>query len=437
MSSPDVAGAPPHLAGCARHSSAHAGRLGAAEGWTSCALDRSEPSHRERAASSARRSSGAGCRRRSVTAHASSTLLSEGSCWRARLRISATESGRAAWPTTSSTAVRCWTSLAAALWCSSLIGGALRSGKRVGCRVEESRRAVATTTNVARAQQADATPCAKGTTSARMVVRTPRHGHPTPRDSASWRACRHSAVLPSVSSTTPASHRPVNSEHAHCHACRNLVRHDWLRCLHCGAPSPVARPLGRTLLHASLLAFATTVSTFGAVNGSAIWRYLNGEPARLVGEVMTATAAAAGGAAGPTPSARVPVQLPGPGGAARAARLASGLTPSVALATVPLATVAEPASPSAAGTARCVAAGRAERRLDDSTLRRTIAACTSIEALDSLESQLHAAFPSDPALRRGARAVQQLEARRAQLAVRAAATATRGADGGVAAAAVP
>ena len=220
----------------------------------------------------------------------------------------------------------------------------------------------------------------------------------------------------------------MNSEHAHCHACRNLVRRDWLRCLHCGAPGPVARPLGRTLLHASLLAFATTVSTFGAVNGSAIWRYLNAEPARLVGEVVAATAAAAGGAAGATPAARALVPIPDPGAAAHVARLTSGLTPTGSLATMPLATVAAPASPSPDVAARCVAAGRAERRLEDSTLRQTIAACTTIAALDSLESQLHAAFPSDPALRRGARAVQQLEARRAQLAVRLAAAAARGAD---------
>jgi hypothetical protein len=221
----------------------------------------------------------------------------------------------------------------------------------------------------------------------------------------------------------------VNSEHAHCHVCRNPVRRDWLRCLHCDAPA--ARPLGRTLVHAAVLAFATTVATVGVMRGESLWRYVNGEPVRLVSEAVAATAAAASESGPATVMPRTRARIARPGAGTRIERLAADLTPSRTRATVPLATVAGSASPTTAGQSRCFATGRAERRLDEPALVRTIAACTTIEALDSLESQLHATFPSDPALRPGSRAVRQLEARRAQLAQRATPNATRGARAGL------
>jgi hypothetical protein len=207
----------------------------------------------------------------------------------------------------------------------------------------------------------------------------------------------------------------VNGQHANCRSCHNLVRRDWLRCLHCGIPSPVARPIGGTLLQAAFLAFATTIATAGAVHAQAIWHFVEQGSLRLVSDAVTTTAASAN-----TASSAAPARLAsGPSAAAaspvRVAQLASRVASPGQLPTVPLATVAERGSSKTALPARCLASGGAERRLDDSALVQTIAACTSVAALDSLEAQLHAAFPSDPALRRGTRALRQLEAARAQL----------------------
>ena len=206
----------------------------------------------------------------------------------------------------------------------------------------------------------------------------------------------------------------MNGQHANCRSCHNPVRRDWLRCLHCGIPSPVTRPIGGTLLQAAFLAFATTIATLGAVNTEAIWRFLDRGPLRVVGEAVAATSAGTAPRLAPAPRARA-VQSEG-ASPVRVAQLASRLVSPGQLSTVPLATVAEHGSPTTGHPARCLATGGTERRLDDSALVQIIAACTSVAALDSLEAQLHAAFPSDPTLRRGARALRHFDARRAQLA---------------------
>lgn len=177
-----------------------------------------------------------------------------------------------------------------------------------------------------------------------------------------------------------------------------------------------------TLLQAAFLAFSTTIATVGAVNVEVIWRYLDRGRIRLVSEAVAATESAG------TAPAATPGWRSEPASPVRVGALASGLTPRGRVATVPLATVAERRPSTAAPAARCVASGRAERRLDDSTLVQTIAACASIAALDSLEAQLHAAFPSDPSLQPGARALRRLEARRAQLALPGAPITARSAD---------
>jgi hypothetical protein len=227
----------------------------------------------------------------------------------------------------------------------------------------------------------------------------------------------------------PASRRSVNSEHAHCHVCRNPVRRDWLRCLHCDAPA--ARPLGRTLVHAAVLAFATTVATVGVMRGESLWRYVNGEPVRLVSEAVAATAAAASesGPATAMPRTRAPIARPGAG--TRIERLAADLTPSGTRATVPLATVAGSASPTTAGQSRCFATGAPNV---DSTSRRWCG--RSRPARPSRHSTASSRSSTRPsrAIRRcgpGSRAVRQLEARRAQLAQRATPHATRGARAGL------
>lgn len=203
----------------------------------------------------------------------------------------------------------------------------------------------------------------------------------------------------------------MDGQHANCRSCHNLVRRDWLRCLHCGVPSPVTRPIGGTLLQAAFLAFATTLATAGGVHAQAIWRFIDQGRLFLVDEgVSVAAVSPLGTPAQWTGDLRT--EAPSP---PSVARLASRMTSPGALPTVPLVTTAGQDSSAESASARCLASGDVGRRLDDSALVRTIAACTSVAALDSLEAQLHAAFPSDPALQRGARALRRLEARRAQL----------------------
>lgn len=176
------------------------------------------------------------------------------------------------------------------------------------------------------------------------------------------------------------------------------------------------RPIAGTLVQAAFLAFATTIATVGAVNARAVWSFLDQGPWQRVSDAVAATAASAAtgrrsAATRPASGSRAEAASP-----VHVARLASRVASPRQLPTVPLATVAEQKSLTVVARPRCLASGGAERRLDDSTLVQTIAACTSVAALDSLEAQLHAAFPSDPALRRGARAIRRFEARRARLA---------------------
>jgi hypothetical protein len=192
----------------------------------------------------------------------------------------------------------------------------------------------------------------------------------------------------------------MDSDHALCRECQNVVRLDWERCYHCGATTPVPTAAGSTLLRSGLTIGGLVVLALAAVNAQTLWR-----AARQAPELVTREAAVA--------------SLPVPSGAA--------LGPAAAYAVRPTREAGSPialrtSSVSGGDVARAstdrARAANAGARLDQEATARAIAAAESAAAVDSLETRLRVAYPDDPSLELGGRTWRLMKARRAALALR-------------------
>lgn len=192
----------------------------------------------------------------------------------------------------------------------------------------------------------------------------------------------------------------MDSDHALCRKCQNVVRLDWERCFHCGTSAPVPSAAGSTLLRSGLTIGGLVVLALAAMNAPTLWR-----AARQAPQLVTSEVAA--------PSIPVPV------GVATGPAAAYGLRPR-----------GEAASPfairtsqvSAGDVARAATGGarstNAGARLNQEETARAIAAAESVAAVDSLETRLRSAYPDDPSLDLGGRSWRLMKARRAALALR-------------------
>ncbi len=191
----------------------------------------------------------------------------------------------------------------------------------------------------------------------------------------------------------------MDSDHALCRQCQNVVRLDWERCYHCGTSTPVPSTAGSTLLRSGLTIGGLVVLAVAAMNAQTLWRAVRQTP-----ELVTREAAA--------PSHPIPSGVASGPVAAYAARPSGETGPPVAIRT---------ATVSGGDVARVAERARSERsaaRLDQEQTARAIASAESAAAVDSLETQLRGLYPDDPSLELGGRTWRLMKARRAALALR-------------------
>jgi hypothetical protein len=213
----------------------------------------------------------------------------------------------------------------------------------------------------------------------------------------------------------------MDSDHALCRGCRNVVRTDWERCFHCGLHHPVTRPVGISLLHSGLSLLALAAVAVLAMNGPEVWRTVRTAP-----ELLAREAPAAARAAKPLHAPTVPTFQVASSGSAGGAPAFGVAQPGIAtrIAPAPVTTTTTTTSTSAGDVARTPQGAPAAsglpsaRRLDHDQTTRQIEECATTADLDALEKRLREEYPEDPALGIGGRTWRQLKTRRAALAVR-------------------
>ena len=201
----------------------------------------------------------------------------------------------------------------------------------------------------------------------------------------------------------------MDSEHALCRECKNVVRVDWERCFHCGVSVPVAGKVRTSLLRSGLTIAGLVVLAAAAMNASTLWQAAREAP-RLVAREAIAPPVVPRVAPHTAPRIVLPASATGPAavyGAVRATGVASPAT-AIHTSSVSSGDVARSSSGRAEGAA-------AVARLDQESTARAIANCESVAAVDSLEKRLRTAYPADPSLALGGRTWRLIKARRAAL----------------------
>ena len=230
-------------------------------------------------------------------------------------------------------------------------------------------------------------------------------------------ACRVPAAvctLRSILALPPLEpRRTMDSEHALCRECKNVVRVDWERCFHCGVSVPVAGKVRTSLLRSGVTIAGLVVLAVAAMNASTLWEAAREAPklvAREASVPQIAPQVVPHVAPRTAPRIALPASASGPAAVYGAVRATGGASPATAIHTssVSAGDVARSSSERAEGAA-------AVARLDQESTARAIANCKTLAAIDSLESRLRSAYPADPSLALGGRTWRLIKARRAAL----------------------
>jgi hypothetical protein len=192
----------------------------------------------------------------------------------------------------------------------------------------------------------------------------------------------------------------MDSDHALCRECKNVVRLDWERCFHCGVSTPVAAAAGSSLVRTGVTIAGLVLLVTAVVNAPTLWRTARQAPSLVTREVTVPQVALPASVTGPAAAygPTTGVARTGPSAAIRTAAVSAG----------DVARRAEDRTPP----------GAAAARLDQEATARAIAACESVAAVDSLEQRLRTTHPGDPSLDLGGRSWRLMKARRAALALR-------------------
>ena len=193
----------------------------------------------------------------------------------------------------------------------------------------------------------------------------------------------------------------MDSEHALCRKCNNVVRLDWERCFHCGTSTPVPPTAGTSLLRSGLTIGALVLLAVAGMNAPTLLQAARQAPKFVAREVPAA------------PQVTLPAVASGPAAAYGAVRTTGEPTSALAIrtSTVSAGDVSATADERSPG-------GSAGRQLDRDATARAIENCQSAAAVDSLQARLRTAYPDDPSLALGGATWRLLKARRAELALR-------------------